>query len=194
MSEGIVGEQTKAGHWLPLTESFGRHTITLKLMRPQDGASVEQALLKFTQSLPAGDLVFLRRDITQPDIVREWMEDIVRSRTITVLAEENGQVIGYGNLHFSRQQWTRHIGEIRVLVDAKHRGLGLGERLVDELIKLARERGLLRVVVNIAANQPRVRAMFERLDFTAEALLTDWLKDRNQQKHDMVIMSRGLED
>lgn len=194
MSESIAGEQTKVGHWLPLTESFGRHSITLKLMRPQDGPNVEQALLKFTQSLPAGDLVFLRRDITQPDIVREWMDDIVRSRTITVLAEENGQVIGYGNLHFSRQQWTRHIGEIRVLVDAKYRGLGLGERLVDELIKLARERGLLRVVANIAANQPRVRAMFERLDFSAEALLTDWLKDRNQQKHDMVIMSRELED
>jgi len=189
-----VGEQAKVGHWLPLTESFGRHPITLKLMRPQDGASVEQALLKFTQSLPAGDLVFLRRDITQPDIVHEWMDDIVRTRTITVLAEENGQVIGYGNLHFSRQQWTRHIGEIRVLVDAKYRGLGVGERLVDELIKLARERGLLRVVANIAANQPRVRAMFERLDFTAEALLTDWLKDRNQQKHDMVIMSRELDD
>ena len=111
-----------------------------------------------------------------------------------MLAEDNGEVIGYGNLHFSRQNWTRHIGEIRVLVGSKYRGLGLGERVVEELVKIARERGLLRVVANIAANQPRVRAMFERLDFDAEALLTDWLKDRNHQKHDMVIMSREIAD
>jgi len=194
VGESVIGEASQVGHWLPLTESFGRHSITLKIMRPQDGPNVAQALLKFTQSLPAGDLVFLRSDITQPDIVAEWMENIIRGRTVTVLAEENGEVIGYGNLHFSRQQWTRHIGEIRVLVGAKYRGLGLGERLVDELIKISQESGLLRVVANIAANQPRVRAMFERLDFTAEALLTDWLKDRSHQKHDMVIMSREIED
>lgn len=194
MGESVIGGQAQAAFWYPLTEQFGRHTITLKLMRTQDGASVEQALLKFTQSLPAADLVFLRRDITQPDIVHDWMDDIGRGRTISVLAEENGEVIGYGNLHFSRQQWTRHIGEIRVLVGAKYRGLGLGERLVEELIKISRERGLLRVTANISANQPRVRAMFERLDFSAEALLTDWLKDRSHQKHDMVIMSREIED
>lgn len=192
--ESVIGEQAQAVYGYPLTEKFGRHAITLKLMRPQDGPNVEQALLKFTQALSAGDLVFLRVDITQPDVVREWMENILRGRTITVLAEENGEVIGYANLHFSRQQWTRHIGEIRVLVGAKYRGLGLGERLVEELVKIGRERGLLRVVANIAANQPRVRAMFERLEFDAEALLTDWLKDRNHQKHDMVIMSRDIAD
>jgi len=192
--ESVIGEQAQAVYGYPLTEKFGRHTITFKLMRPQDGPNVEQALLKFTQALSAGDLVFLRVDITQPDVVREWMENILRGRTVTVLAEENGEVIGYANLHFSRQQWTRHIGEIRVLVGAKYRGLGLGERLVEELVKIGRERGLLRVVANIAANQPRVRAMFERLEFDAEALLTDWLKDRNHQKHDMVIMSRDIAD
>lgn len=189
-----MGEQTQTGQRLPLTESFGRHTIVLKIMRPQDGPSVEQALLKFTQSLPPGDLVFLRMDITQPDIIHEWMENILRGRTITILAEENGEAIGYGNLHFSRQQWTRHIGEIRILVGPKLRGLGVGERMVEELITVAGEHGLQRVVVNISANQPRVRAMFERLDFNAEALLTDWLKDRSHQKHDMVIMSREIED
>ena len=190
----IVGEHTKTTQGYPLTEKFGRHAVTLKLMRPQDGPNVEQALLKFTLNLPAADLAFLRVDITQPDVVHEWLDNVVRGRTITVLAEENGEVAGYGNLHFSQQQWTRHIGEIRLLVGSKFRGLGLGERLVDELVKIAREKGLLRVVVNISANQPRVRAMWARLGFEAEALLTDWLKDRNHHSHDMVIMSRDITD
>jgi L-amino acid N-acyltransferase YncA len=190
--ESTMSGQTQAVQGFPVTEKFGRHTITLKLARPEDGASVEQALLKFTQSLPAADLVFVRVDITQPDVVREWMENIQRGRTITILAEENGEIVGYANLHFSRANWTRHIGEGRLLVSAKLRGLGLGERLTDELVKLARAKGLQRIVANISATQPRVRAMFERLDFIPQALLTDWLKDRNHQKHDMIIMSRDI--
>lgn len=193
MTEKTLKEVALPEYWYPVTENFGGHPITFKLMRPQDEATVEQAVLKFAQSLPAGDLVFLRMDITQPDVVREWVENILRGRTITVLAEENGEVVGYGNLHLSKLQWTRHIGEIRVLVSAKFRGLGVGERIVDELKKIAQELGLLRVIAHIASNQPRVRAMFERLDFHAEALLTDWLKDRNHQKHDLVIMSHEIE-
>ncbi len=193
MMEKTLKEAALPEFWYPVTEQIGRHPITFKLMRPQDEATVEQAVLKFAQSLPAGDLVFLRMDITQPDVVREWVENILRGRTITVLAEENGEVVGYGNLHLSKLQWTRHIGEIRVLVGAKFRGLGVGERIVEELKKIAQELGLLRVVAHIASNQPRVRAMFERLDFHAEALLTDWLKDRNHQKHDLVIMSHEID-
>ena len=34
---------------------------------------------------------------------------------------------------------------------------------------------------------------FERLGFHAEALLTDWLMDRNFKKHDLVIMSHEVE-
>lgn len=192
MTEGTTKEAVQPAYWYPWTEKLGRYDITFKLMRPQDEATVEQALLKFTQSLPASDLVFLRMDITQPDVVREWVENILRRRTITVLAEVNGEVVGYGNLHLSRLQWTRHIGEIRVLVGAKYRGLGLGETLANEMMKLARENGLLRVVAHIGSDQPRVRAMFERLGFHAEALLTDWLKDRNHQKHDLVIMSNEI--
>ena len=193
MSETTVGEIELPTFWYPWSEQHGRFDVTFKLMRPQDGPNVEQALLKFTQSLPASDLVFLRMDITEPDVVREWSENILRARTITVLAEVDGEVIGYGNLHLARLQWTRHIGEIRILVGAKYRGLGLGETLVGETLKLAHESGLTRVVAHIGSEQPRVRAMFERIGFHAEALLTDWLKDRNHQKHDLVIMSRDID-
>lgn len=192
MSESAMEEAVHPLYWYPRREKFDRHDVTFKLMRPQDEASVEQALLKFTQSLPASDLVFLRMDITQPDIIREWVQNIISGRTLTVLAEVDGAIIGYGNLHLSRVQWTRHIGEIRVLVDSNFRGLGIGEYFVNDLMKLAKENGLKRVVAHIGSEQPRVRAMFERLGFHAEALLTDWLMDRDRRKHDLVIMSQEI--
>jgi L-amino acid N-acyltransferase YncA len=193
VSESATDEAVQPLYWYPRTEKFGTQDVTFKLMRPQDEASVENALLDFAQSLPASDLVFLRVDITQPDVVREWAQNIVLGRTLTVLAEIDGRLVGYGNLHLSRLQWTRHIGEIRILVDPRFRGLGLGEYLVHDLMKLAKENDLTRVVAHIGSEQPRVRAMFERLGFHAEALLTDWLMDRNHKKHDLVIMSLEVE-
>jgi len=176
----------------PQTQKFGHHDITFRLMEEEDATVVEEALLRFANSLPPGDLVFLRMDITQPEVVEEWIESIRAGQTVTVLAAANDEIVGYANLHLSGLQWTRHIGEIRVLVSPKYRGTGLGRQFFHQLIDLARDLGLERVVAHVPADQPRVRHMLEKLGFEAEALLADWLKDRNYKTHDLIIMSQHV--
>ena len=176
----------------PWTKKFGDREITFRLLVPSDEQELKRAVLKFTNSLPASDLVFLRMDITQPEVIDEWLSNIKLGRTSTVIAEEHGEIVGYGNIHFSQAQWTNHIGEIRILVGDKIRGLGIGRTLANELGLIAKEQGLEKVVAHIPANQPRVRQMFVELGFEPAALLTDWLKDRNQRSHDLIIMAREL--
>ena len=177
----------------PRNKKFGRHDISFRLMDPSHVDALDEALLRFTNSLPSSDLAFLRMDITQPEVVREWEHAIDNGRTITVLAYDGDEIVGYGNLHKSHIQWTSHIGEVRVLVGAKYRGAGLGQGLFHELIAIAGEHGLNRVIAHIPSGQPRVRVMLEDLDFEAEALLTDWLKDRTGHTHDLIIMSRDID-
>lgn len=177
----------------PWTKKFGPHTVTFRLMTPEDTESIEKTVLRFANSLPASDLIYLRMDITQPEVVEEWMHNIRIGRTKTVLVEEDGIVVGYANLHKSPLQWTRHIGEVRVLISPKHRGIGLGEALFTELSALAKAEGLERVISHTPSGQPRVRTMLESLGFEAEALLTDWLMDRNNETHDLIIMSKDLD-
>lgn len=150
------------------------------------------ALLEFAQSLPESDLIYLRMDITQPEIIDEWIENLQAGRSITVFAEEDGKIIGYGTLHMNRLMWTRHIGEIRILVDARARGGGVGRSLAAQLTEMAKEQELYRVVVQLPADQPRVRKMFEDLEFEPQAILPDWLKDRHNRPHDLIIMSRNV--
>jgi RimJ/RimL family protein N-acetyltransferase len=187
-----VATTTATKRTYPWTKKFGPHSVTFRLMTPEDTESIQRTVLKFANSLPASDLVFLRMDITQPEVMDEWMHNIRIGRTKTVLAEEDDSVVGYANLHRSPLQWTRHIGEIRVLISPKFRGLGLGEALFNDLIGLAGNEGLERVVAHTPSGQPRVRAMLESLGFEAEALLTDWLMDRNNETHDLIIMSKDL--
>lgn len=169
----------------PLTEQMDGREITFRHMTQQDGAAVRG----FAQSLPTEELVFTRVDISSESGVKEWIDNLKRDKTRSIIAQEDGRMVGYASLHYDRMLWTRHQGEIRVMVSPDVRAVGVGRHLVSDVLLLARELGLQRAVAQIAVDQPRVRAMFEDMGFQAEALLTDWIMDRNDRTHDVLIMT-----
>ncbi len=75
-----------------------------------------------------------------------------------VVAEAAGQAIGTGRL-----LPDGHVGRMAVL--ASWRGRGVGSALLDVLLRLARERGIPRVMLNA---QSRVVAFYRRHGFVAE--------------------------
>src|SRR5215469_11058298 len=100
--------------------SDGRR-ITFRLMQAADKTKV----LGFARSLPPDDLLFLRTDITEPALVDEWIGNIAKGATLTVLAEVDGEIAGYASLHLEQARWTRRVGEIRVQVGLPYRSAGL---------------------------------------------------------------------
>ena len=53
-----------------------------------------------------------------------------------------------------------------VFVAESERGAGLGTRLVNEVIKAARDVGCYKLVATSRASRPKVHALYERLGFT----------------------------
>lgn len=151
-------------------------------------------MLAFTKGLPERDLLFLRHDVTDPKVVDGWVEAIAAGQTVTILAEENGQIIGYCSLHHSDILWTRHLGEIRMLIDPNYRGKGLGGILARQIFNFARELELLKIVVNMMSSQRDAQTLFHNLGFIPEALLHDWAIDRAGRTHDMIVMSREVDE
>ena len=160
----------------------------LRLMAPADG----EALLAFARKLPPDDLLFLRMDITQPPVVDEWVANIRAGRTITILAEADGEMAGYASLHYNEVLWTRHVGEIRVAVAPKYRRQLLGETLAREVFSIARDLGLLKITAQMTPDQAGARATFERLGFRPEAILADFVLDREGRTRDLLIMSYDI--
>ena len=174
----------------PWVDVIDGQEITFRLMSSDD----RDAVLAFSHALRPDDLMFLRLDITDPSVVDGWLKHIDEGRTVTVLAWDDGKIVGYGTLHVDEAWWTRHLGQIRILVRSDRRKLGLGRKLAVEVFQLARERKLDRIFAQMAADQPHVRQLFEDLGFRAEALLTDWVKDRDGRTHDLLIMSHYVDD
>jgi RimJ/RimL family protein N-acetyltransferase len=169
----------------PFTTKIKGRTVTLRLLEAAD----RDAVLAFAQSLPADDLLFLPLDITHPKVVDGWMRAIGKGRAFTVVAEADGQLIGMGTLVRSETNWARHLGNMRLLVSPNARGIGLGSVLANEVFMQAQTVGMQKIVAQMAAAERGAIAVFEKLGFRAEALLTDYVMDRTGRTHDLIVMS-----
>ncbi len=159
--------------------------VNFRLMEASD----RDQILAFGRSLPNHDLLFLRIDITDPKVIDDWVENLQKERTITVLAESKGELVGWASLHHNEVLWTRHVGEIRVLLNPDLRGFGLGKTLANEVFGIAKDMGLQKVMVQMTTDQRGARGMVEALGFRPEALLADFVMARDGQTHDLLIMS-----
>jgi L-amino acid N-acyltransferase YncA len=162
--------------------------VTLRLLTPEDGAAV----LAFAQKLSTHDLLFLRRDISQPKVVAAWMEATKLGRIVTVLATRDSMVLGCATIVRDDLAWSRHVGELRVILEPSSRGQGLGQILSQECFELAIESGIEKLTAQMTVDQRGAIGVFEGLGFRAEALLHDQVKDRDGKTHDIVILSHNV--
>ena len=165
--------------------------LTFRLMQTGD----RETLLARAKRLAEEDLLFMRRDITQPDAVDDWIHDIERNHAFSILVEDAGNIVAYGTLYHHQLFWNRHIAEIRVLVSSRYRSRGLGKAITQTLMREARDvNGIEKVLIYMAVDNKAARRMAEESGFQAEAILSEWVKTRDNRKHDLLIMSASLDD
>lgn len=162
-----------------------RAAVRLRLMTPVDVPRV----LAFARSLPERDLQFLRADITRMLVVMQWAQNIKAGKTVTLLAEKDGELLGYASLHNDQVSWQRHLGELRVQIVPAWRSHGLGRALAREIFAIAPEMGLRKIVAQMTPGQEQAIALLKRAGFRQEAVLHDFVIDRSGQTNDLVVMT-----
>ncbi|MEX0783811.1 MAG: GNAT family N-acetyltransferase [Dehalococcoidia bacterium] len=172
----------------PETVRLGSAEVTLRYMTAADA----DGILAFARALPEHDLLFLRRDITDPAAVADWVRDLESGDSVTVLGETKGQVVGYGTIHRNKVGWSSHVAELRVLVAESMRGKGLGRVLTQEAFAIALSRGIEKMVAQMTLDQKGAIATFQGIGFRPEALLRDQVKDRSGKKHDLLVLSHEV--
>ena len=164
-------------------------TVEVRLMSAAD----RDAVLKFARSLPEEDLLFLRVDLTEPGVIDDWVRNLESGSSVSLVAYNEDGLVGYATVHRSPARWTRRVGEIRVNVSPDYRARGLGRRLISQIFDLARAQGLKKLMANMTTDQPGAQAAFRKLGFVPEALLADYVEDRNGLSRDLVIMSYDVD-
>ncbi len=163
--------------------------VEVRLMTVDD----RDEMLKFARSLPEEDLMFLRTDITDPVVVNEWIANLETRDSISLVAYNGDELIGYATVHRNKARWTRRVGEIRVNVGSEYRGKGLGKFLTSRIFDVARHEGLRKLMANMTTDQKGAQAAFRRLGFIPEAILADYVEDSHGTARDLVVMSYDID-
>lgn len=162
--------------------------VEIDTLQPADA----DALGGFVAALPPHDLLFLNRDVTHPKVMAAWMESLGDGRVTSLVARAGGVLIGCTAIVTEALSWSRHVGELRVLVAPAWRGKGVGQCLVQESFAQALGLGLEKLCVRMTVDQRAAIATFESLGFRAEAVLRAHVKGRDGSTHDVAVLSHHV--
>ena len=152
----------------------------------------QNRLMEFFRGLSDADRLYLRDDVTNPEVVRSWSENIDYEKVLPILAIGEDRIVGNATLHRNPFGWMRHVGSIRITVAQDYRQKGLARILAAEVFRKALASGLEKLVAEMLTEQDDARRVFARLGFRDEAILKDHVLDAKGVKHDLLIMSNDL--
>ncbi len=143
---------------------------------------------EFFLAVPESERMFIKHRVTDPQIIRDWCQNIDLGRNLPLLALMDKKIVGDATLHQQLGGWKRHIGRVSVLVHPQYRGRGLARALVSEIVDLARHLGLDKVEAEFIGEQEAAIKMFALLGFSNLVRLEDYVKDMQAIAHDYVLM------
>jgi GNAT superfamily N-acetyltransferase len=158
--------------------------LTLAPMVPSDW----QYLEAFLHCVPEEEQRFFRRDASIAERVEQWCSELDYRHVFPLLAWEGDRIVGDATLEQEPGLWTAHVAKIRTLVHPDFRRRGIGGRLLGELVELARDLGVHKLVYECAAEQFELMDHLARRGFSPAARLADFIRDRSGQLHDMVLL------
>ena len=149
----------------------------------------EAAILDFARALAPHDLLFMPRNISEPKVVAAWTKEALAGKLTTLLAIREGSIVGCVAIVRDELSWSPHVGELRLVVATQMRGKGLGRALAQHSFAVALSLGLEKLMAYMTVDQRGAIAVFEGLGFQAEAVLREQVKDLQNVKHDVAVLS-----
>ena len=107
----------------PRTVTLNGATFEIARMAPGDGPEIGA----FVATLVPHDLLFLSKDVTHPKVISAWADAVGEGRVHSLVARDaSGKVVGCTAIVTEDMTWSRHVGELRVLLGQRSARQGLG--------------------------------------------------------------------
>jgi len=163
--------------------------VTLRLLRKED----KDLLCEMFNRLSEDDRWFLDGSLPDTAAGEKGMGKPLRNTMLTIAAFLEGKIIANGTLVRTCCGATSHVGKIGISVDPRFRGKYLATWMLLDLINLAMTWGLEMLIMRLVQDKDLylIRSV-KKLDFSEEAILEDYVRDRQGNPHNLVIMVKRL--
>lgn len=163
--------------------------VTLRPLRAGD----EDALFGMFKRLPEDDMWFMNHDVSGSGPVDDRVKNLDPKKVISIVALLKGSIVANAALVMRTYGAKSHIGKIRISVDPLFREKRLGTWMLLDLVNLAMAIGLKMLVMRLVQDRDStVINGVRKLGFVEEAVLKDYLLDREENPHNLVIMVKHL--
>jgi L-amino acid N-acyltransferase YncA len=174
-------------------ETF-RHIVTLKdgvrvLFRPLTAQDYD-GLSHLYIPLSPDDRDVMRQHVTE-EVVRGWIDNLNYDHILPIVAEVHREIIGEATLHYGKGPY-RHTAEVRIFLAHHWRQRGIGTRLLQTVVDLARRQGLQILTAEIIATHVHVIKAFETLGFQTMTRLDDYFMLPGGRTLDVALVANYL--
>jgi L-amino acid N-acyltransferase YncA len=161
-------------------------------IRPLESGD-QKKLEEFFARLPLPERRLLKDDVTSPEVIRSWCQNINYESVLPILAIDRDRIVGDATLHREKHGWMSHVARVRVSIDPDARGRGLASSLIKELVEIAPRLGVYILDAQVLDEQTGAKKVFEDLDFINVATLPQHALDLNRKPHDLHIYSLNVQ-
>jgi RimJ/RimL family protein N-acetyltransferase len=174
-----------------------RQLITLSdggrvLLRP---LTIEdrQELIELFKNVSPEDLRYMRHNVTDPKLVASWIDELDYDRILPLVAVIDNRLVGCATLHFFTGP-GRHRCEVRIYLAKEVRRRGVGSRMIQALIDMAKRRNIYMVEAQIINEQATVIRAFQNLGFVRKCILDNYFILPDGELRDVAHLILRLRD
>jgi len=162
------------------------------LLRPLT-AEDRQELIDLFQKISPEDLRYMRHNVTDSELVAGWVDDLDYDRVLPLVAVINEHLVGSATLHFSEGP-ARHRAEVRIYLAKEVRRRGVGSRMIQALIDMAKRRNIYMIEARIINEQATVIRAFQNLGFARKCILDNYFILPDGELRDVAHLILRLRD
>lgn len=163
--------------------------VLLRLLTPED----RQALIDLYAPLTPEEARFLRHKVTDPQVVGKWVDELDYDKALPLVAVIGDRIVGNATLHFHEGP-ARHRAEVRIFLAKEVRRRGVGSRMLQALIDLAKRRSIYMLEAQIISDQTSVIKAFQNLGFELKCILEDYFMLPDGELKDIAHLILRLRD
>ncbi len=164
----------------------------LAVRQPEIGTDLEK-LVVFFSKLPPQVKNYLRYNVDDKTFCHHRLDSVDGRDHWRLIAELDGEIVGDATMDREPFGWTRHMAELRAVVDPKRENLGIESILFNQLAELGAASKVERLFVEVLEEHRGLVSILEKEGFAKEGILKHRAKDQRGRLHDVVIMSNDLE-
>jgi len=161
--------------------------VLLRPLIPGD----RQMLLDFFLPISMEERKFMRHNINDPDLIASWADNVDYDKVFPIVALVNDRIVGISTLHFNTGT-AKHRAELRIFLAKDFKRRGLGSKLIQGQVDIARKRNIHMLEVQIISDHVEVIKAMQKMGFKNTCTFEDYFMLPDGELHDVVHLTLRL--